>query len=424
MLRFLGLRKPCVTYAALVFFASAIPVLAQGGGWSFSIEAAGAADFNDAGLKAYRQGRYDEARAAYGRAFWLLQEENAENSEEFARLLKNEALLRLETGDFRSAIQANTEALRIEKSLPDAKPGDRATTLNNLGVALCSAGRIPEAEAAYRESIELHHSSQVVQGSDLASALNNLAMLERETGRLEDAHRHALEALTLAKGSGAELITGAIFNSLGVIAVDRNKLHEAKAYLDRAAAIWLRTAGPEHPSYATALSNLGLLSNREGHHKEAQKLFERALAINEARFGPAHPQVGFNLGNIAVELYHRKRFDEAVTHFQRAEEIEERVYGAGNLQVANLWRNMGVAYAASKRLEESEAALRKAIECRKTAAGMDDPTLSLWLREYANVLRRQQRYGQAEQAEVDAERIEVRNTVQAQKQGAGAGAPD
>ena len=137
-----------------------------------------------------------------------------------------------------------------------------------------------------------------------------------------------------------------------------------------------------------------------------------------------HPQVASNLGNIAVELFNRKRYDEAIARFERAEPITEKTYGSHSLEVANLWRNMGITYAASKRLEESEAALRKAIECRKAVAGMEDPKLALWLRDYADVLRSQRRYGQAEQAEVDAVRIEVRNTIQAQKQGETARVPN
>jgi hypothetical protein len=47
--------------------------------------------------------------------------------------------------------------------------------------------------------------------------------------------------------------------------------------------------------------------------------------------------------------------------------------------------------------------------------------LSSWLREYAMVLRTEQRFGEAEQAEVRAMGIEVRNTIKANRSTTGNG---
>lgn len=276
--------------------------------------------------------------------------------------------------------------------------------------------RFPAAEAAYTQSINLRKNQPLLK-LELARTLTNLAILEKDQGRLEEARRHAMQALEMAGSDNAQVTAVAsVWNSLGLIALAQNKLSEARNSFDKASALWIQTVGREHPNYATALANMGVVESRQGHHKKAQELLETALRINETRFGPAHPQVASNLTNLAVELFNQKKYEAAVTQFKRAEQIQEQFFGEQSAQVASLWRSIAIANYDSRNLDESQAAFSKAIHCLELASNPDNPELAVWLREYANVLRQRRQFSQAEQAEVEATRIQVRNTIKADRE--------
>jgi tetratricopeptide (TPR) repeat protein len=251
------------------------------------------------GLYAEQQARYKEAQEAYRRALPLIRETSGEQSEQFAKLLKNWALLSLETGQLQDALDKDNKAIAIERQLPFINASDKAITLNNLGLVLASLQRFPAAEKAYTEALNLRKDNPAMQ-VDQAKTLSNLAMLEKDEGHLEAAQRHATQALGLVENARPtdDTAIASILNTMGLISLAENKLNEAKSSFEKAKALWIETVGAQHPSYAATLSNLGAVESRQGRHKKAQAMFETALAIDEARLGPTHPQVASNLTNL------------------------------------------------------------------------------------------------------------------------------
>lgn len=69
------------------------------------------------GLNAQKEGRYEDARQAYERALPLIERAYGNRSEEYAKLLKNWALLSFDTGKFQDALEKNNRALEIENAL-------------------------------------------------------------------------------------------------------------------------------------------------------------------------------------------------------------------------------------------------------------------------------------------------------------------
>lgn len=366
------------------------------------------------GLHAQKHGRYADARAAYTRSAALLQQTKGERSEEFARVLKNWALLDFESGKFQDAFEKNTRALNIENGLPYVSAADKAVTLNNVGLALGALERLAEAEKAYAESIKLVEDQPFLQGA-LAKRLNNLAMVEKEEGRLDAAAQHTRRALQLAQGENPKQDTtiASILNSMGLIALAQNRVADARISFERANALWLLTVGDEHPNYAATLSNLAVVASRQRRHKEAQQLLERALAIAEHNFGVSHPQVASILANIALELVHQKRYEEALQTYERAEQIQERSLGEHTAGVGRLWRDIAITYQHLNDFASAAAAYDKAIQGLRAASGADTPDLAIWLREYAEVLKKRREFGEAERAETESLRIQVRNTLKA-----------
>jgi tetratricopeptide (TPR) repeat protein len=111
----------------------------------------------------------------------------------------------------------------------------------------------------------------------------------------------------------------------------------------------------------------------------------------------------------------QKKYEQAIPLFQRAIQIDEVAFGSENVEVARALRNLAAVYWAAKQLPEADQAYRQAIhKCR--ISGENNPDLISWLYEYADVLRKEEKFSEAEQADVDAYRIRVHNAITAEKQ--------
>ena len=362
-------------------------------------------------LSIQKQGRYEEATRLYDQALTETRLHAGEHVREFAGLLSNLALLRFETGDYARALTENETVLGIRRELKNND--DTIVSLNNLGQCLVMLGRSSEAEALLGEAIALERKSRAGPYPHLADTLINLAVLEKNDGRLTAARQHGVEALKIIEqyGGNGHPDLAIVWNNLGLIAMAEKNFKEAKSMFDNAADLWGRTVGTEDPKYAALLSNLGALASLQGHHKKAQALFERAIQIEERRLGNGHSQTASDVANLASEYFFQKKYDRAVDLFQKAESAEEKTFGPDSLKTAQVLADLAIVYRAAKQFDDAIATYRKAIRALELSAGPDSPRLSAILRSYAGTLRAKQQFGEAEQAEVRALGIQVRNAV-------------
>jgi tetratricopeptide (TPR) repeat protein len=318
--------------------------------------------------------------------------------------------LSYESGHYADAVEKEEKALEIEGGLQLVGGDDAGLSLNNLALSLFELGRLSEAEPLLLQAIAIERKSPTARYPDLAEALSNLAVLET-TGRLDAARRYAMEALEIIQSYGGDKDPrmAIVWTDLGSIEAARNNLQEARRLHEKAADLWLKTLGPGNPKYEAALSNVGSVERKQGHHKKA--LYQRALQIDEARFGRNHPKVATDLCNLAVELFSLNKYDGALSLFERAKSMHEKAYGPESVQVAQTWRDMGATYRSAKQLEQASLAYDKAIRSFESSSGKDNPRLSTWLQEYADVLKKQQRFADAERAVTRAVGIQVRNTI-------------
>jgi tetratricopeptide (TPR) repeat protein len=157
------------------------------------------------------------------------------------------------------------------------------------------------------------------------------------------------------------------------------------------------------------------LEAKRGHHKQARELYQQALKMDESILGSNHPRVASDLSNLAIQMALQKRYNEAVPLFGRAIKIDEVAFGTENLEVARTVRNLAAVYWAAKQLPEADQAYRRAIHISRIS-GENNPDLMSWLYEYAGLLRKEEKFSEAEQADVDASRIRVHNAITAVKQ--------
>src|SRR6185437_12707930 len=90
---------------------------------------------------------------------------------------------------------------------------------------------------------------------------------------------------------------------------------------------------------------------------------------------------------------------------------QEKHLGAQSIEVARTLHNIAVVQVRAKCFDDAERSYRKAIPIFQKTETHEDALLSQWLSEYAAVLRHQKRFGEAEQAEVQAVRIQVRTAI-------------
>ena len=113
----------------------------------------------------------------------------------------------------------------------------------------------------------------------------------------------------------------------------------AQRYVDVAKA----RHGPDHPEYASALSQLRLLLKTTNPLSEAEPLYRRALAIYETSLGPEHPYVAAALNNLARLLRDATRLGKAEPLMRRAIAIDEQSYGPEHPEVATDLNKPGAA---------------------------------------------------------------------------------
>lgn len=155
-------------------------------------------------------------------------------------------------GQFDLAIHLIGEAIRVNGRVPDYHV--------NLGNALFSARRLPEAEAAYRRALALN--------SDIPEALFGLGNTLAQTGRLDEALASQERALALRPG-----FVEALANMAGVL----NRLGRPAEAVEK-----LRRAVAERPGEANLHADLGRALLATDRAVEADVSVCRALRLAPA----------------------------------------------------------------------------------------------------------------------------------------------
>ncbi|BAE49512.1 Predicted O-linked N-acetylglucosamine transferase [Paramagnetospirillum magneticum AMB-1] len=205
-------------------------------------------------------------------------------------------------GQFDLAIHLIGEAIRANDRVPDYHV--------NLGNALFSSRRLPEAEAAYRRALTLN--------TDIPEALFGLGNTLAQTGRLEESLEFHQSALALRPN-----FVEALANMAGVL----SRLGRPAEAVEK-----LRRAVAERPGEASLQADLGRALLASGHRIEADVAVCRAL-----RLAPDSPPI---LVAAADVIRARGRMEEALEHAARAAELAPN-YPPAVLMLARQLRAMG-----------------------------------------------------------------------------------
>lgn len=230
-----------------------------------------------------RQGRYDEAIAAYRRGLAVLAE-GAEPVPAVAARLEiglGEALSA--TDRFEEADKALQTALALEKGR--LSPGDVGIVRVMEARALNAyfAGRPEDAVPILEEAVAVRRAAHGENHPKVAEGLNLLGVIAYEAGDMKLAEARYREVLAIDRVvlGPAHPDLAITTNNLARVVLERRGFVEARALLSEAIALSLKQRDESFDDFAFLFANLGLAEQGLGNLDTADRLMQRAWRAAE-----------------------------------------------------------------------------------------------------------------------------------------------
>jgi len=291
----------------------------------------------------------------------------------------------------------------------DRTVGDRhelAASLASLGVLDGDQGQFDDAERELKEALDL---ITHLYGNDDARVASVMASL----GGLYVKNQHPAEAVSFlrralgfyGRAENQDSVKRAtVLTNLGAAFAKNQQYDSASYYLQHALAMRTRLLPPDSPELGSGWNNLGVYYYLLGRYVEAADAYEKARPIIEKVYGPSHPRVAVLLNNLAEIYWRRKRYDDAERDFHRALDIERKALTPDHPWLATTLSGLANVYRDEGRYPTADSLYRHAIAIREKL-GSDNPYLAESLTEYADLLDRMGRPGDAKDMRARAERI-------------------
>ncbi|GIJ70056.1 hypothetical protein Voc01_049730 [Virgisporangium ochraceum] len=218
-----------------------------------------------------------------------------------AELLHRAGVYRWGRQDFDGAREHFARAAALREERHGGSHPDVAVSLNHLGLALRSLGRLDEAATVQRRALAIREEAFGPHHPAVAITLNDLGTVHHERGRYAEAlelHRRAIAIRRSVLGSDDPFLATSLAN-LGATLTAVGRLDDAAAALDEALVIRTSVFGPTHPRVAFSLERIALNEQARGSLAEARAAMERAIEIRTGAYGPDHELVRRNVSQLA-----------------------------------------------------------------------------------------------------------------------------
>jgi tetratricopeptide (TPR) repeat protein len=248
------------------------------------------------GSSLYEEGKYKESASALQRCLQLRPDDVA--------VLNNLAVALASAGDYATAEPLSRRVLAINEKVLGHDHVLVAINLNNLAYLLWDEGDYTGAEPLFRRALTIDENALGLDHPFVAICLDNLARLLYEKGDYKGAEPLLQRALSIDEKTlgqdRREVAT--VLNDLAVLSYAKGDYAGAQSLLRRALAVDEKVLGRDHPEVATLLNDLAAILKAGRDYAGAEPLFRRALAIDEKTLGTDHPSVARDLNNLASLL--------------------------------------------------------------------------------------------------------------------------
>jgi predicted ATPase/class 3 adenylate cyclase len=357
------------------------------------------------GFIAWRQGRYDQAKAWYEQAMALLGDKDAYSDEEaqaLAQVLNGLGTVHRQQGQFDEAWACYERALALNR-MTGNRAGE-ARALNNLGVTAYYRRHFGEALTHHEQALEIRRAIGDRAGE--GESLNNLAMTVRQMGDYGQVKRYLLAALTIQQATGNRWEEGNIWNELGVMYQEMGDLSTARTCLRR--GLKLSQDIGDEAGEAYILANLGLVMRNLGDMDTAERFLTEGLALAQAQDDKR--LVAYFLSHLGVVHLRAGRLDQAIDRADAALAMRREInlvlwttadlttLAAAHLAAGDVAQALNYAQQALAILEECggegpEFPQRDYYICHQvlSAAGQEDAARAALQSAYDQVLARADR---------------------------------
>jgi len=356
-----------------------------------------AISLNNLGYALEKKGEYVEAESIYRRALAIHEKGLPSSHSDIVTSLNNLASLLSSKGQYSAAEALLRRSIMIqEKEVGPAHP-TIAVSLSNLGVVLQSMGQYATSETFMRRSLAIREKALGLKHQDVAISLQSLASLLQDTGRFAESellYRRSIIVFKEILGNDHPDVA-IVQNNRAVLLSTMGQKAAAEALYRDSIRISEKALGLNHPEVAASLSNLAVVLSDQGHDSAAESVLRRALAIQETAHGAAHPSLAITLSNLGNILRRMSQYDESEKLYKRSLGITEQSLGPVNINTAWTLNSLGILHWLKGQPTAAEAFLRRSLEIHDKLFGLDHIARVAILKNLANSLIDQKKFGQA-----------------------------
>ncbi len=273
------------------------------------------------------------------------------------------------------AIGLLTEALQVREQALGSDHALVAYSLNRLGNALRTFGRMKEAEPMLVRALQWRQASGQID-HDLADSWNNVGLLHQELGWSQRAEESLRQSISLHRqaGGAATAQAAAPLHNLALALRSQQRFEEGRAAALESIALKRR----DYPSLASLANTLAVLANIErelGSLSAALDVSQESLTLREQVFGRDSPRIASGLVTHANILAGLDRAAEAEALYGEALALYDKAGSADSLPAAHLRLAFGLFLKNLGRTSEASDLLAQALADAEIHLPADAPQL-------------------------------------------------
>ncbi|MHC4944287.1 MAG: serine/threonine-protein kinase [Planctomycetota bacterium] len=300
-------------------------------------------------------------------------------------------------GSFEAAVGNHEKALELFESVHGDDHPDVAKALCNLAYLRIQRGLLEEAESMLERAHATYKSHFGEDHERTAESMRYLGDLRAAQRRYDEAHELFSQALGIyeTRIASYDLRMLKVLYHWSNLLITRREFDEAQEKIDR-----IRDITEKHPdvnrwAQTVVFLNEGKIHRSKGDLESAETSFQEAIDSALVIFGDQHTFLAEIYNYMGHTMYYQERFSDAVEWHSKALGIFERMIGRESAASAACLVYIAHSEWMLGDLDAAEAKLREAIPIYRKTYGPDSRMTAFYLLSLGQVLRDQEKYGEA-----------------------------
>jgi tetratricopeptide (TPR) repeat protein len=273
-------------------------------------------------------------------------------------------------GDYSAAAKAFRESLAMAQH---SEVDDRQLVVlhDALAGTYADAGQFASAEREYRRALALVEEAEGRDSLHYAVLLASMAVLPTQGGDSEDVIRVLRKAITESAHNGSRQNLAVVRGCLAMLLRAQKQEAEEETLLVEALTDLQRESSPDPHLVAGFLNDLAVVREDQRRYEESIDLQWQSIRILEKALGTEHPLLVVPLNNLATTYLHIKRFEDAGATYARAIALCGKTLGEAHADYGVLLENYAVVLKKLGRKGEARTVARQGEEIERAAGRRD-----------------------------------------------------